>query len=65
MKQPYYIIHASLGFKDQIQFSYYLTGHAEEQQDFKQRPVEQKQNTIKYRSEIKLKINNTSEAYLV
>lgn len=46
MKQPYYIIHASLGFKDQIQFSYYLTGHAEEQQDFKQRPVEQKQNKM-------------------
>jgi hypothetical protein len=47
MKQPYYIIHASLGFKDQIQFSYYLTGHANEQYDFKQRPVvEQKQSKM-------------------
>jgi len=37
MKQPYYIIHASLGFKDQSQFSYYLTGHAEDQQEHKQK----------------------------
>lgn len=39
MKQPYYIIHASLGYKDQTQFSYYLSGHAEEQLDFKQKPM--------------------------
>jgi hypothetical protein len=38
MRQPYYIIHASLGFKDQTQFSYYLSGHAEEQQEYKQMP---------------------------
>eukprot|EP00345_Euplotes_harpa_P012249 CAMPEP_0168354420 /NCGR_PEP_ID=MMETSP0213-20121227/23889_1 /TAXON_ID=151035 /ORGANISM="Euplotes harpa, Strain FSP1.4" /LENGTH=254 /DNA_ID=CAMNT_0008366325 /DNA_START=453 /DNA_END=1217 /DNA_ORIENTATION=- len=37
MKQPYYIIHASLGYKDQIQYSYYLSGHAEDQLEFKQR----------------------------
>lgn len=38
MKQPYYIIHASLGFKDQAQFLYYLSGHAEDQQEHKQKP---------------------------
>lgn len=39
MRQPYYILHASLGYKDPTQFSYYLTGHVEEQLDYKQRPV--------------------------
>ena len=39
MTQPYYIIHASIGYKDQSQYSYYLNGHAEEQQMYKQKPV--------------------------
>jgi hypothetical protein len=39
MKQPYYIIHASLGFKDQAQFLYYLAGHAEDQKNHKQKPA--------------------------
>ena len=39
MKQPYYIVHAALGFKDQNQFSYYLNGHAEDQQEHKQKSV--------------------------
>jgi hypothetical protein len=38
MRQPYYLIHASLGFKDPAQFQFYLTGHAEEQLEFKQKP---------------------------
>jgi len=41
MSQPYYIIHASLGFKDPGQFSFYLSGHATEQLDFKQKPIGQ------------------------
>lgn len=47
MKQPYYIIHASLGFKDKNQYSYYLSGHAEDQQEYKQKPVsDQKQGKL-------------------
>lgn len=47
MRQPYYIIHASLGFKDQTQYSYYLSGHAEEQFEFKQRQhIDQKQGKM-------------------
>lgn len=37
MKQPYYIIHASLGYKDKSQYSYYLAGHAEDQHEYKQK----------------------------
>lgn len=37
MKQPYYIIHSALGFKDQSQFTFYLKGHAEDQQDHMQK----------------------------
>ena len=37
MRLPYYIIHASLGFKDKSLYSYYLSSHAEEQHEYKQK----------------------------